>query len=91
MTGTFLSAKEWLGGPAVFGMYLGCTLAGLLFSWLAIPDTADKNPIEIEESMSKMRWWRRRRSDVSSSPSFAYARSNSEDVQTFRVNNAMMD
>ena len=57
-TSTFLTASSWFGGY-VFLLYAAFTFAGLVFAYLAIPDTAGKTVNEIDEELLSMWWWRR--------------------------------
>ena len=59
VTYTFLSAQELLGTSAVFALYLLATTAGLIFAYLAIPDTGGKNAEEIKSDLEVMYWWRK--------------------------------
>ena len=58
VTYTFLSAQAWIGASAVFFAYLLITCVGLIFAWLAIPDTGGKNADEIMKNLDNMPWWR---------------------------------
>lgn len=57
-TSTFLSAQTWFGGY-VFLLYAAFTFLGLVFAFLAIPDTAGKTVNEIDEELMGVWWWRR--------------------------------
>jgi len=57
-TSTFLTAQTWFGGY-VFLLYAAVTFMGLVFSYLAIPDTAGKTVSEIDDELLGMWWWRR--------------------------------
>ena len=57
-TSTFLTTQSWFGGY-VFLLYATFTFLGLVFSYLAIPDTAGKTVSEIDEELTNMWWWRR--------------------------------
>jgi hypothetical protein len=58
VTRTFLSAKSKLGPSMVFGFYCVITMMGVVFEYLAIPDTAEKSAEQIEVSLNEMYWWR---------------------------------
>lgn len=58
VTRTFLSARSVLGPSKLFGTYCIITMFGVLFEYLAIPDTGEKTVEEIEHSLSEMYWWR---------------------------------
>lgn len=57
-TETFLYAQSILGPSFVFGIYCVITIAGVLFAYLAIPDTGTKTVEQIDESLSRMYWWK---------------------------------
>ncbi len=57
-TETFLHAQSMLGPSFVFGIYCIITVAGAMFAYLAIPDTGAKTVEEIDESLSRMYWWK---------------------------------
>jgi hypothetical protein len=58
VTNTFLSAQNLLGPSKVFAMYFIVTAMGLVFAYLAIPDTGSKSVEEIELAIRQMWWWR---------------------------------
>jgi MFS family permease len=58
VTNTFLSAQSWWGPSKVFAIYFICTTMGIVFSYLAIPDTGEKTVEEVEEAIHAMWWWR---------------------------------
>ena len=58
VTNTFLSAQNLLGPSKVFALYFIVTAMGLVFSYLAIPDTGSKSVEEIESAIRQMWWWR---------------------------------
>ena len=58
-TSTFLTAQSWFGG-FVFLVNAAFTLLGLVFSHLAISDTAGKTVGEIDQELCGMWWWSRR-------------------------------
>jgi len=57
-TQTFLIAQSIMGPSFVFGMYCIITIAGVLFAYLAIPDTGGKTVEQIDESLNRMYWWK---------------------------------
>lgn len=57
-TQTFLYGQSILGPSFVFGIYCVITVAGVMFAYLAIPDTGGKTIVEIEESLNQMYWWK---------------------------------
>jgi MFS family permease len=59
VTSTFLSSQKWLGGTSfVFALYFVVTAMGLVFAFMAIPDTKDKSVQEIQDDLNDMMWWR---------------------------------
>jgi MFS family permease len=58
VTNTFLSAQSWWGPSKVFAIYFICTAMGIVFSYLAIPDTGEKTVEQVEEAIHQMWWWR---------------------------------
>jgi hypothetical protein len=58
VTKTFLSAQSALGPSKVFGIYCIVTTAGIVFAYLAIPDTGEKTAEQIEVALHQMWWWR---------------------------------
>jgi MFS family permease len=59
VTYTFLTAQAWVGASAVFAFYLLVTFLGMVFVFLAIPETGGKTAEEIGQDLESMRWWRR--------------------------------
>jgi len=57
-TETFLFTQSILGPSVVFGMYCIVTVTGMLFAYLAIPDTGGKTVEQIDESLNRMSWWK---------------------------------
>lgn len=57
-TQTFLYTQSILGPSLVFAIYCVVTIAGVLFAYLAIPDTGAKSVEQIEESLKQMYWWK---------------------------------
>jgi len=57
-TETFLFAQSIFGPSIVFGMYCVVTIAGVLFAYVAIPDTGGKTVEQIDESLNQMYWWK---------------------------------
>jgi Sugar (and other) transporter len=60
VTSTFLSMQSAIGAPTVFAIYGMFTLFGMVFAYLAIPDTGNKSAEEIDEDLKQMWWWRQR-------------------------------
>lgn len=60
VTYTFLTAQELVGASVVFSCYLFVTVSGLVFAFLAIPDTGGKAVDEITKELDNMVWWQRR-------------------------------
>jgi MFS family permease len=58
VTRTFLMAQSWMGPSKVFACYLLVTVMGIVFSFMAIPDTGDKTLEQIEVTLRGMPWWR---------------------------------
>ena len=58
VTRTFLSASSALGPAKVFAVYCIVTTSGIVFAYLAIPDTGEKNVQQIEGALQSMWWWR---------------------------------
>lgn len=58
VTRTFLSANNALGPSKVFAIYWFVNTIGILFAYLAVPDTGEKTVEEIEVSLRQMWWWR---------------------------------
>lgn len=58
VTRTFLSAQSVLGPSKVFAIYCLVNTIGMVFAYLAIPDTGGKTVDEIEASLREMWWWR---------------------------------
>lgn len=59
VTNTFLSLQSTFGTSMVFGFYLTVTLLGLVFVFLAIPETGGKSVHEISIDLGEMPWWRK--------------------------------
>jgi MFS family permease len=57
-TRTFLSAQSWMGPSMLFGSYCAITSLGVMFEYLAIPDTGKMNSEQIEQSLNEMIWWK---------------------------------
>jgi len=57
-TQTFLWSQSILGPSFVFGIYCVVTIAGVLFAYLAIPETGGKTVEQIDESLNQMYWWK---------------------------------
>jgi len=57
-TETFLFTQSILGPSCVFGIYCVVTISGILFAYLAIPDTGGKTAEQIDESLNQMYWWK---------------------------------
>jgi MFS family permease len=57
VTRTFLPATEWCGFPCVFRGYAIITMLGILFAYLAIPETGDRSLDQIETALDGMRFW----------------------------------
>jgi len=60
VTYTFLTAQALVGTSVVFSCYLFVTGTGLIFAFLAIPDTGGKTVDEITKDLDNMVWWQRR-------------------------------
>jgi MFS family permease len=60
VTYTFLSATAWVGSSVLFSTYLFITCTGLIFAFLAIPDTGGRNPDGIDAALDHMVWWQER-------------------------------
>ena len=58
VTRTFLSAQSVLGPAKVFAIYCIITSIGVVFAFLAIPDTGEKSADQVEEAILKMYWWK---------------------------------
>jgi MFS family permease len=58
VTRTFLSAQSILGPSKVFAVYCIITMFGVLFEYLAIPDTGERTVEEIDKALAGMYWWR---------------------------------
>jgi MFS family permease len=58
VTRTFLSASSAFGPAKVFGIYCIVTTVGIVFAYLAIPDTGEKTVEQIEDALRHMWWWR---------------------------------
>ena len=57
VTRTFLPATEWCGFSCVFRGYAVITMLGILFAFLAIPETGDRSLEQIETALDGMRFW----------------------------------
>ena len=55
---TLLSGMDRYGDTAPFILYLVASSLALLFSWLAIPNTGDRTPSEINNDLNAMFLWR---------------------------------
>jgi hypothetical protein len=53
-----LSAKEMIGPSKVFAIYSIITMFGIIFEYLAIPDTGEKSVEQIDQALGDMYWWR---------------------------------
>lgn len=64
---TFLSGQKVFGPCVPFVIYSIITSTSVVFAYLAIPDTGDRSPEEIEGDIQDMWWWKQpwggRRSD----------------------------
>ena len=60
VTSTFLSMQSAIGSSTVFVLYGLITLLGMVFVYLAIPDTGGKSAEESSDELKLMWWWRRR-------------------------------
>mmetsp|Transcript_14928 Transcript_14928/g.21116 ORF Transcript_14928/g.21116 Transcript_14928/m.21116 type:complete len:596 (-) Transcript_14928:178-1965(-) len=58
VTSTFLSAQSLFGSSIVFLLFAIITVSGLLFAYLAIPDTGEKNVQQIETELDSMWFWK---------------------------------
>ena len=58
VTRTFLSAQTALGPSKVFAIYCLINTIGIIFAYLAIPDTGEQTVEQIEVSLRRMWWWR---------------------------------
>ena len=58
VTRTFLSAQSMIGPSKVFAIYCIVTMFGVIFEYLAIPDTGEKTVEQIDDALSRMHWWR---------------------------------
>jgi hypothetical protein len=58
VTRTFLSAKKVVGPSKVFAVYCIITIIGIIFEYLAIPDTGEKSVEQIDQALGDMYWWR---------------------------------
>lgn len=57
VTNTYLTAQAMMGPSVVFSVYLLITSLGLLFAWLAVPDTGGKTSEDINSDIQTMPWW----------------------------------
>jgi len=83
VTNTFLSASAAIGHARVFAMYSIITTIGIIFAFLAIPDTGEKSVDQIEDSMKSMWWWRKE--SLSQSEHLLLARRRSRDDDKFEM------
>jgi hypothetical protein len=62
-TATFLSMQTVLGSSMVFALFALVTSLGMVFVYLAIPDTGGKTAVQIDTLLlvNDMWWWRQRR------------------------------
>jgi len=58
VTSTFLSAQYYFGSSIVFVLFAIITAIGILFAYLAIPNTGEKNVQQIEEELDSMWFWK---------------------------------
>jgi hypothetical protein len=58
VTRTFLDAKKVMGPSKVFAIYCIITILGIIFEYLAIPDTGEKSVEQIDQALSGLYWWR---------------------------------
>lgn len=58
VTRTFLSAQSILGPAKVFAIYCLLNTVGIIFAYLAIPDTGEKTVDQIETTLQQSWWWR---------------------------------
>jgi MFS family permease len=58
ITRTFLSAQSVIGPSKVFAIYCLVNTIGIVFAYLAVPDTGGKTVEQIEVSLHQMWWWR---------------------------------
>jgi MFS transporter, SP family, galactose:H+ symporter len=65
VTSTFLSLQTVIGNSAVFLLFGVVTLIGLIFVFVAIPDTGGKSPKEIDTEIRSMNFWGNAESHVS--------------------------
>jgi len=56
---TFLSGQVMFGSYVPFAVYFTLNTVSIFFVIVAVPDTGGKNPLEIENEMKTMRWWRK--------------------------------
>lgn len=88
VTRTFLSAQSALGPSKVFALYCIINTGGIIFAWLAIPDTAEKSAEEVEAALPRMWWWRYDHlslfADEGTTSSRSFTRSSSGD-ETIRI------
>jgi len=59
VTRTFLPISEWLGYSFVFGGYASICMMGIIFAYLAIPETGDRSMEQIESALEHMSFWGR--------------------------------
>jgi uncharacterized membrane protein HdeD (DUF308 family) len=58
VTRTFLSAQSAWGPSKVFAVYCCINTTGIIFAYLAIPDTGEKTVEQIEVALQQTWWWR---------------------------------
>eukprot|EP00980_Cylindrotheca_fusiformis_P029341 scaffold23340_cov186-Cylindrotheca_fusiformis.AAC.1 len=58
VTNSFLSAQSLLGPSKVFAIYCLVNTSGIVFAYLAVPDTGGKTVDQIEISLRQMWWWK---------------------------------
>lgn len=63
VTSTFLSMQSILGSCAVFVLYGLVTAFGVVFAFLAVPETSGMNVEEIDSALRSMWLWKRTRQD----------------------------
>jgi len=55
---TFLSGQKYWGNNAPFILYLSSSLGCLVFFILAVPETVEKSPADIDKEMNSMAFWK---------------------------------
>jgi MFS family permease len=61
VTNTFLTSQRIFGSSTVFAFYMSITIIGMIFAYLAIPDTGGINYDDIATILDTMPWWKYRR------------------------------